>query len=375
MSCDLLDTESEPSFDEITQLAALICDTPIALVSLVDEARQWFKSRVGLQAMETSREIAFCSHAILAPDVLFEIPDASRDERFCNNPLVTGPPNIRFYAGAPLVTEEGFAVGTLCVIDTEPRQLNESQKFALMSLARQVVAQMKLRRVVKDLERSNSDLEQFSYVASHDLQEPLRTTTSFVELLNKHYSGQLDERADEYIKFAVDGTRRMKTLIEDLLNYSLAGSDFSFNDQVDFGDIVTAVCRDYATQIDAAGVVIHASGLPVVASDAIKLPRLMGNLIGNAVKYRHPTAPEIWITAEAQGKHWRFCVRDNGIGIKPEDHERIFRMFQRLHGVQDYPGTGIGLAICQRIVTQAGGSIWVESEPGQGSSFYFTIPR
>jgi len=231
-----------------------------------------------------------------------------------------------------------------------------------------------LRLQAAELERSNAELEQFAHVASHDLQEPLRTVTNFVQLLAKRYSGRLDKDADDFIGFVVDGTTRMARLIDDLLEFSRAGRADSPMEPTDCREILARVAAGLAVSIRESGAVVRHDGLPTVRGDPSQLTQLFQNLIANAVKFRGADSPDIHVWAERRGGEWLFHVRDNGIGIAPEYRERIFDIFQRLHGRDEYPGTGIGLAICKRIVTRHGGRIWVESQPGRGSTFCFTLP-
>lgn len=225
----------------------------------------------------------------------------------------------------------------------------------------------------QELVRSNHELEQFAYVASHDLQEPLRAISGCVEILELRYAPHLDARAHELIAHTVAGVGRMRQLIEDLLEYS----------RVRLGGTVSPVSVEAALQtalqqlesaIEKTGAVIEYGEMPTVCADPSQLVQLLQNLLGNAIKYRGPAAPLVKISALRSEQMWIIAVRDNGIGIEPQYFERIFAIFQRLHTRDEYPGTGIGLALCRRIVDQAGGSIWIESELGKGSTFYFTLP-
>ncbi|HEU4740557.1 MAG TPA: PAS domain S-box protein [Meiothermus sp.] len=226
-----------------------------------------------------------------------------------------------------------------------------------------------------ELERSNRDLEQFAYVASHDLQEPLRMISSYTQLLAKRYAGKLDEKADQYIHYAVDGANRMQRLIQDLLAYSRVGTRAQALEPTDANTVLQETLENLQFAIQENGAVVEADPLPRVLADRSQLGQVFQNLIANALKFRHPERPlHIRVGAVRQDGMWRFSVQDNGIGIEEQYFERIFVIFQRLHGKEDYPGSGIGLALCKKIVERHGGKIWLESEVGEGSCFYFTWP-
>jgi PAS domain S-box-containing protein len=235
-------------------------------------------------------------------------------------------------------------------------------------------AQALLEERTRDLARSNADLEQFAYLTSHDLQEPLRMVSSFTQLLDRRYRGQLDNRADDYIHYITEGAQRMQRLINDLLAYSRVGSRGRPFAPLEFENVLSQVVDNLQIAIEEAGVSLTHEPLPRIYGDEIQLIQLMQNLIGNAIKFRSANPAQIHISASQQGKEWIFAVRDNGIGIDSQYFERIFVLFQRLHLREEYPGTGIGLAICKRIIERHNGRIWVESTPEQGSTFYFSLP-
>ncbi len=261
--------------------------------------------------------------------------------------------------GLFLADENGNATRMLGIM----KDITERKKVGIM-----------LEQALTDLKRSNTDLEQFAYVVSHDLQEPLRMVSSYTELLKRRYEGKLDHDADEFIDFAVDGANRMQTLIQDLLSYSRVGTRGKPLTPTDCEDILEDVLANLKLSIEDNSAVVTHDALPTLDADASQLIRLFQNLIGNAIKFRGDNPPHIRMSAEQKGDEWEFLVADNGIGIEPKYFERIFVIFQRLHGRDEYSGTGIGLAICKKIVERHGGRMWVESEQGKGSTFYFTIP-
>ena len=236
-------------------------------------------------------------------------------------------------------------------------------------------AEDELAKASEDLLRSNHELELFAYVASHDLQEPLRMVASYTQLLQRRYQGKLDATADEFIHFAVDGAKRMQAFISDLLQYSRVGTRGKTFAPVDLNEVARRIQANLKMAIEESGTQLAIDPLPTLAGDDLQLTQLFQNLVSNAIKFRNKDQPpSIQISARQEGEHWQFSVADNGIGIAPEYFEKIFVIFQRLHTREEFSGTGIGLALCKRIVERHGGRIWVESEPGRGTVFYFTIP-
>ena len=246
-------------------------------------------------------------------------------------------------------------------------------------VARDITERVQHRQAIEQanaaLKRANDDLQQFAYSASHDLQEPLRMISVYSELLRKKFGGQLGREADEYLRQTVEGAMRMEHLLRDLRMYTqLSAAGAEPPDEINAGEVLRKTLLNLQVAIDKNGATITTSALPQVRMFEFQLEQVLQNLIANAIRYRSEQPPRIHVAAERQGNHWLFSVQDNGIGIEPQFKEQVFGVFKRLHSASEYPGTGMGLAICQRIVERAGGRIWVESEPGRGSTFYFTIP-
>ena len=236
-------------------------------------------------------------------------------------------------------------------------------------------AEIALREAHEELKRSNAELEQFAYVASHDLQEPLRMVSSYTQLLLRRFGERFDGDSREFMGYIVDGAARMKQLIEDLLAYSRVGTKGKEFREVAVEDSLRRAVSNLRAAIEEAGAAVTWDALPTVMADDTQLAQLFQNLIGNALKFRSASVPRIHVFVSRQDSGWHFMVRDNGIGIEPQYFERIFMVFQRLHNKGEYPGTGIGLAICKKVVERHGGRIWVESRPGDGSAFHFTLPK
>lgn len=249
----------------------------------------------------------------------------------------------------------------------------------LPNSVRRAIREKKLRdenrKALQELARSNRDLEQFAYVASHDLQEPLRMVATYTQLLAERYQGKLDANADKYIHYAVDGAVRMQMLVQDLLTFSRVGRGGIEPKPVDVKEVVDGVLLNLQAAVEESGAQIGCESLPTVVADRLLLSQLFQNLIANGIKFRGPATPRIQVSAIQEEREWIFSVRDNGIGIAPEYAEMVFVIFKRLHTQAEYPGSGIGLAICKKIVEQHGGRIWLEAEEGPGCTFKFTLPR
>jgi len=279
-----------------------------------------------------------------------------------------------FTHGRAQSTNDGLfwrADGTSIPVDYESSPIVERGHVTGVVVSFRDISQ---RKKLHDLNRSNAELEQFAYVASHDLQEPLRMITSYTNLLAKRYAANFDDDAKEFMGYITDGAKRMQILINDLLAYSRVGTKGKAFAPVDMESELMRTLAVLQIAIAESGATVTHDPLPAVSGDDVQMGQLLQNLIGNSIKYRGKQSPSIHIACERQENYWRFSVRDNGIGIDPKFAEHIFVIFQRLHNKEEYAGTGIGLALCKRIVERHGGKIWVESQIGQGATFYFTLP-
>lgn len=390
----ILDTLPEKEFDSLTQLASYICGTPIALISLVDESRQWFKSKVGLTAAETPRDVAFCSHAILQDDV-FMIADSLKDPRFLDNPLATGAPHVRFYAGAPLNTPTGERIGTLCVIDHEPRQLDAGQLAALKSLATYVVSQLELRSRIFAQNILNEELNLAKTAAetaalakanflanmSHEIRTPLNGIVGNASLLS---DTALSEDQREMVETMMSCSDGLLTVIDDILDLSKMEAGKL---QLDRGPFEIRKTVQEAINVVAVGaekksIVIQpvfAELVPeYVVSDQGRYRQILLNLLSNAIKFSENGAVKVEIDADFQGETTlilRTSVRDHGIGLSSEQQKNLFENFTQADAstTRKYGGSGLGLAICRRLCNLLHGSISVESSLGRGARFLFTI--
>jgi PAS domain S-box-containing protein len=314
-------------------------------------------------------EVEFISNAYLVDETRFihcNIRDITERVRV-NQALEAANKELAFQ-----VEEKGKRADELALINMERLAANKELAFQVEEKGKRAD---ELALINAELARSNAELEQFAYVATHDLQEPLRAVASCVQLLQARYEGQLDERAQEFISHAVDGTKRMETLINDLLAYSRISTHAKPFLPTDCEMVLREALANLTVAIAESGAVVTQDELPTVSGDATQLTQLFQNLIGNAVKFRGERLSRIHVGAVCQNGEWRFSVTDNGIGLEPQYFERVFLVFQRLHTRKKYKGTGIGLAICKKVVERHGGRIWVESQPDRGAAFCFTIPQ
>lgn len=380
---NILDTSAEEMFDDITSIASAVCGMPIALISLLDLERQFFKSNLGIKVRETPIEHSFCKFAVETPNDIFIIEDARIDSRFKENPLVLNDPNIVSYYGVPLNSKSGVAYGTLCVIDNNVKILTVEQKEILRKLSKQVENLIEFRKnnyllaeyQVK-IEKYSSDMEEFAYLAAHDLKAPVRAVESFVKLLDKKHNNLWDEKDEKYVSFIIESTTKMNHLIHDLLEYSKSNLNNDNDIQFDLKKLVFDVFRRLTYDISEKKPELICDEMPTITHSKIAFTLLFHNLISNGLKYQNKNStPLIKVRFKENFTHLIFSVEDNGIGIEKEYLELVFKPFRRLHNNSEYQGNGLGLAACSKIIDNLKGSITLDSTPGIGSTFTISIPK
>jgi PAS domain S-box-containing protein len=351
------------------------------LQTIIDSSRAFIfykdKKNNFLRVNKTFAEILGISQEKLEGMSLFDIFPKEQAEAYWKddiNVIKSGKPKVDIIEPMPHKDGDRYVQ-----TDKIPYRDSNGNIIGIIGFAIDITERKQAEEVLdftmKELERSNKELEQFAYVASHDLQEPLRMVASFTQLLEMQYKDKLDEDAIEYISFAVDGAKRMQSLISDLLAYSRVTSYAGEFEEVDLNKVIEEVLFNLEIVIEENNAVITNETLLKISADYSQMVQVFQNIIGNALKYRSKKTPKIHISSRKEDDKWLFSVKDNGIGIDPEYSEKIFQIFRRLHTREEYEGTGIGLAITKRIIERHGGKIWVESEPGKGSTFYFTIPK
>lgn len=379
----ILDTEADPAFDRVTRLAAAMFGTPIALVSFVDENRQWFKSCVGVEITESPRETSFCAHALDRSEVLV-IQDATADPRFADNALVTGETHIRFYAGAPLRTRNGLALGTLCILDTEPHadEFGPEQQQHLADLAAIVIDELELRSAAGALvearnaaEQANDAKSQMLSFISHEMGGPLTTIYGFSDLLERV---DLDEGPRDMVVSIRRAAEHLHAVVQDLLDIArLEKGELRLDlDDVDLGVLAAEVVADAGPHADSLGISVTADldGSSVVAAgDPVRLRQVVSNLVSNATKYNRPGGSVTVATALDDGAA-TITVADTGIGISAAEIDTMFDAFVRLESGKDRKGVGLGLALVRQLVERMGGTISVTSTVGEGSRFEVSLP-
>ncbi len=377
----ILETLPERDFDDITKIASEICQTPISLISLIDSDRQWFKSNRGIATRSTPRDYSFCAHAINSPNSILTVKDAREDERFANNPLVNGEPNVIFYAGVPLINGDGFSLGTLCVIDNKPRELTESQLDSLRALANQVVKLLGLKKAAKQLEETqreihsrNMELEKFAYVISHDIKSPLNSIIALAGILKQNQQEKNNGNRDEIIDHISNSSLRLKSFIDGIISHYI-GVNSKVLDRGEFN--LNEILKEIVEGLDPQNEheIIYRSEPTVITTNEIAIRQILTNLLSNGIKYNHSEKVKIQINVLVKENSYEFVIKDNGIGIDEKQCSEIFETFVTL-GIKDRfnnSGTGIGLSTVKKLVEKLGGSIHVNSELGVGSEFRFTV--
>lgn len=378
-SYDILDTEAEKVFDDLTELASEICETPIALISLIDPDRQWFKSAVGLDASETDRDIAFCAHAIHEREV-FEVPNALEDERFFDNPLVTEEPNIRFYAGAQLVTPSGHAIGTLCTISDKPKKLNEHQRKALKILSRQVIAQMELRQSLKEAKDASDFKTEFLSNISHEIRTPLNAITGFSQaIIEQSTKTPLPADIEDYVQEIDFSAGRLLHIVNSVLDLSKieAGKMEVIPTWFQAGKFFQHINGMMQIKAKEKGVKLDfdiASDLPeLLFLDEGKIGQILINIINNAVKFTD-AGKQIFVSARVTSQSLNFVIEDQGVGISKENQANLFNKYEQVGNNRNSEGTGLGLCITKSLVELMDGNIALTSKLGKGTKVEVSLP-
>jgi len=359
----ILDTAKESAFEDITRIASLVCGTPIAVVNLIDGERQWFKSEVGLGVRETPLATSICAHAILEHDMLV-VPDTTLDRRFAENPLVTGDPGLRFYAGALLKTPDGLAIGTVCVLDTEPRGLTQQQIDILRGLARQVITQLELRRMLALSERKTRHLGSLVTAAGHDLKAPLRSALYAIDRSSVASAPEVQMRL-------AGATAQLLDIDRQLTSLSVAASSgvglVPELAPVAIAPLLAAMEQAWRVAAERKHITLSTAASAVsVMGHAALLETLIGNLLSNAVKYT-PNGGEVRLEARQDGDGVEISITDTGIGMTPEATEELFGAFRQADPTAD--GLGLGLWIVQQTADALDATLSVRSVPGEGSRF------
>jgi len=397
-SYGILDTPAEDEFDDLAFLAARICETPIAAISFIETDRQWFKARIGLEISEMSCRQGFCHYTLQQRDV-YQVIDALAGSRFADNPMVHGRLRARFYAGVPLVTRTGCAIGTLFVLDHRSRDLTPEQRRSLLALSRSAVALLDARRAAKlqgrhqielhqvrtaadqrvesraaDLKEANEQLETFAYSVSHDLCSPLRAIDAYAQMLGREFGTTMGREANRQLELISQNVRQMRQLITGLLQFSRFSRQPLHRQRIQLKRFVTGIVGEMSEEREDRLQVVEIGDLPDCHADPLLLKQLFANLLSNALKFTRSCNPaRIAVGWESRDGEAIFHVRDNGVGFDMHYADRLFGVFQRLHRSEEFEGTGVGLSIVKRIVHRHGGRVWAEGRVNQGATFYFTL--
>lgn len=382
-SYSILDTLPEIDYDNLTAIAAEICGVPISLISFVDKERQWFKSNHGLDVSETSRNDSFCAHAINDPDNVFIIEDSRKDVRFHDNPLVSGDPNVIFYAGVPLINENGLPLGSFCVIDHEPKQLTQNQIRSLKALSDQTMKlldlrlkSMELKKSMLKLEKKNQELEKFANIAAHDLKSPLANVSGLTDFFIENYGSTINGEGHEILNLIKSSSNKLREMIDGLLEYSKTDTIVTENiTEVNIQVLKDEISNLFVFKNNCS--ITFQSNVDSLKTNKTAIEQIFINLIANAIKYNDKEIATIKIEVQEEDDFYKISVEDNGPGILKENHEKIFQIFEVVSNQDRFgkKGNGIGLATVKKIVEDLGGSIYVESEIGKGSKFIFTVAR
>jgi len=380
---NILDTLPEEEYDAITRIASEICGTPMALVSLVGDKVQFSKAATGSVPGGAPRELSFCTHAINEPGKPFVVPNSALDKRFFDNPYVTGEPYVMFYAGIPLVTEDGYALGALCVMDSKPRELSKSQEDTLTALANQVMCLLELRRNKQELEQKqgelkeiNKALEKFAYVAAHDLKSPTANIVMLSRLLRDNADGKLEEKDMEMLDMLENASSSMNKLVDGILKHTRNAHMIKVNkEQFTFEDLMQEVKN---MLLVPAGITFSYEGCsePIVSAKTA-LIQVLHNLCENAIKYNDKEKGCVKVTCETDEEHYIFKIADNGVGIPEEEKDNIFELFHTMGTTDRFHnrGTGIGLSTVKKLVEKLDGSIGVTSKLGEGTTFTVAVHK
>ena len=382
-SYHIFDTESEKEFDELASLASTICNVPIALITFIDADRQAFKSHHGTDMTENRRELSFCTHAIASSDEIMIVDDARLDARFSDNPVVTGPAHITFYAGVPLINEDGYALGTICVFDQKANSISQNQISALKTLAKQVIDKLELRRKVRQLEKTNQDLlnsnvliQKFASMAAHDIKNPLSNILLSSQALKMRHEKQQYEGCLKLIDLSISSTHGLLDLVNEMLEYSKSPTSLLANKQRFSLNSLIKKIKDMLLIPKGIRIKFPDDRYEMYTS-LIAVDQIILNLLNNAIRYNDKEEGLVEIRFQQDDTHYRFEVEDNGIGIAEEHFEKIFvSNFTLGHTDRtNTKGTGIGLSIVKDLVTALDGTITIKSAVGIGTTFFVSLKK